>query len=102
MPDGTIRADADKIARAVAVFRGSGEMTAEVVFPDVSQGVGAALPGGSAIEQALDRACGAAAVYATRSSGRLVGLADFAAESHRFLAVQDEDFAAQFGAVIGR
>ncbi|NLD84732.1 MAG: hypothetical protein GX636_02290 [Actinomycetales bacterium] len=54
------------------------------------------------IEGALDRACGAAAVCAARSSGRLVGLADFAAEAHRFLEAEDEDFAASLGAVVGR
>lgn len=60
-----------------------------------------ALPGGSAIEQALDRACGAAAVCAARSSDQLAGLADFADRAHRFLKAEDEDFAALLGAVAG-
>lgn len=93
MPDGTIRADVDRIGAAVAVFRESGERVAEVTFPHVAAGVAAALPGGSAIASALDRACGAAAVCATRSSGRLTGLADFAEQAHRFLEARDEDFA---------
>ncbi|HJC27799.1 MAG TPA: hypothetical protein H9759_00200 [Candidatus Dietzia intestinipullorum] len=101
MPDGTISADAEKIASAVAVFRGAGEGAAGVSLPHVAANVGAALPGGSAIEQALDRACGAAAVCAARSSGRLVGLADFAAQAHRYLEAEDEDFAALLGAVAG-
>ena len=99
MPDGTIRADAGKIASAVSVFRASGDRAADVEFPQVAASVAAALPGGSAIAQALDRACGAAAVCAARSSGRLAGLADFAAEAHRFLEAEDEDFAALLGAV---
>lgn len=102
MPDGTIRADAGRIASAVSVFRTSGEKAAEVSFPHVVAGVGTALPGGSAIEQALDRACGAAAAAASRSSGRLAGLADFAAEAQRFLEAEDEDFAALLGQVVGR
>lgn len=102
MPEGTIRADAGKIASAVSVFRISGEKAADVSFPHVVAGVGAALPGGSAIEQALDRACGAAALCAARSSDRLIGLADFADQAHRFLEAKDEDFAAQLGKVVGR
>ncbi|MDX2357688.1 hypothetical protein [Dietzia sp. PP-33] len=93
MPDGTIRADADKIAAAVSVFREAGARASEVTFPHVAQGVAVALPGGSAIASALDRACGAAAVCASRGAGRLAGLADFAAEAHRFLEASDEDFA---------
>lgn len=93
MPDGTIRADAGKIADAVSVFREAGDRVAAVTFPGIADGVAAALPGGSAIERAVDRACGAAAVSAARSSGRLSGLADFAAEAHRFLEVADQDFA---------
>ncbi|WP_253919751.1 hypothetical protein [Dietzia psychralcaliphila] len=102
MPDGTIRADADRIASAVAVFRESGERIAEVTFPHIAAGVAAALPGGSAIASALDRACGAAAVSASRSSGRLTGLADFAAEAHRFLEARDEDFAGLLAQVAPR
>lgn len=102
MPDGTIRADAGKIASAVSVFRVSGQRAAEVTFPRVVADVAIALPGGSAVEQALDRACGAAAVCAARGSERLVGLADFAAQAHRFLEAEDEDFAALLGAVAGR
>lgn len=102
MPDGTIRADAGKIASAVTVFRDSGGKAAEVTFPAVAADVALALPGGSAVEQALDRACGAAAVCAARSSGRLTGLADFAEQAHRFLEAEDEDFAALLGAVVGR
>ncbi len=102
MPDGTIRADAGKIASAVSVFRDSGERAAEVTFPTVVADVAVALPGGSAVEQALDRACGAAAVCAARSSGRLAGLADFVEQAHRFLEAEDEDFAALLGAVVGR
>ena len=102
MPDGTIRADAEKIARAVSVFRSAGDQAAGVTFPHITVEVGAALPGGSAIEQALDRACGAAAVFAARSSGRLGGLAEFAAQAHRFLEAQDEDFAVLLGAVARR
>lgn len=33
MPDGTIRADAGKIASAVSVFRASGDRVADVEFP---------------------------------------------------------------------
>lgn len=102
MPDGTIRADAGKIASAVSVFREAGDHATDVTFPGVAAGLGEALPGGSAIAQALDRACGAAAVSASRSSGRLGGLADFAAEAHRFLEAEDEDFASLLGAVAGR
>lgn len=102
MPDGTIRADAGRIAKAVSVFREAGQAVADVTFPDVAADVGVALPGGSAIVQALDRACGAAAVAASRSSGRLGGVADFAAEAHRFLEATDEDFAALLGQVAGR
>lgn len=102
MPDGTIRADTDKIADAVSVFRDAGARASEVTFPRVAADLGTALPGGSAIAGALDRACGAAAVSASRSSGRLAGLADFAAEAHRFLEAEDEDFARLFGQVAGR
>ena len=101
MPDGTIRADVGKIASAVSVFRASGDRVADVEFPQLAAGVAVALPGGSAIEQALDRACGAAAVCAARSSDRLAGLADFADQAHRFLKAEDEDFAALLGAVAG-
>ncbi|MFN3339373.1 MAG: hypothetical protein ACK40Z_06720, partial [Dietzia sp.] len=87
---------------AVAVFRESGERVAEVAFPQVAAGMAVALPGGSAIAAALDRACGAAAVCASRSSGRLTGLADFAAEAHRFLEAQDEDFAVLLAQVAPR
>ena len=48
MPDGTISADAEKIASAVAVFRGAGEGAAGVSLPHVAADVGAALAGGSA------------------------------------------------------
>lgn len=102
MPDGTIRADAGRIAKAVSVFREAGDLAGDVEFPHVAAGVGAAMPGGSAVAEALDRACGAAAVAASRSSGRLGGVADFAAEAHRFLEATDEDFAALLGAVAGR
>lgn len=102
MPDGTIRADAPKIASAVSVFRDAGDRVGGVEFPHVAADVGGALPGGSAIEQALDRACGAAAVAASHCSGRLGGLADFSAEAHRFLEAEDEDFAALLGEVAGR
>lgn len=101
MPDGTIRADAGKIASAVSVFRASGDCAADVEFPQLTAGISVALPGGSAIEQALDRACDAAAVYAARSSDRLAGLADFADRAHRFLEAEDEDFASLLGAVAG-
>lgn len=102
MPDGTIRADARKIASAVSVFREAGYLAGDVEFPHVAAGVEAGMPGGSAVAQALDRACGAAAVAASRSSGRLAGVADFAAEAHRFLEAEDEDFAALLGKVAGR
>ncbi|NLD84730.1 MAG: hypothetical protein GX636_02280 [Actinomycetales bacterium] len=102
MADGTIRADAGKIENSVSVFRDAGVTVAEVTFPGTTAAVGSSLPGGSAIAGALDRACGAAAVCAARSAGRLVGLADFAAEAHRFLEAEDEDFAALLGAVVGR
>ncbi|WP_295648050.1 hypothetical protein [uncultured Dietzia sp.] len=101
MPDGTIRTDAGKIASAVSVFRASGDCAADVEFRQVAAGIAVALPGGSAIQQALDRACGAAAVYAARSSDRLAGLADFADKAHRFLEAEDEDFAALLGVVAG-
>ena len=93
MPDGTIRADAGRIASAVPVFRHAG---------DAAAGVEAALPGGSAIASAVDRACGAAAACAARSAGRLTGLADFAAGAHRFLEASDEDVAGLLGAVARR
>lgn len=102
MPDGTIRADAAKIAEAVSVFRDAGEMSGSIAFDEVAEDLGEGLPGGSAIQQALDRACGAAAVCASRSAGRLVGLADFANEAHRFLEASDEEFAALLGSVAGR
>ena len=102
MPDGTIRADAGKIASAVSVFRDCGQAAAEVTFPEVAARLGGGLPGGSAIERALDRACGAAAVCASSIAGRLDGLADFAAEAHRFLEAEDEDFAALLGGVAPR
>lgn len=102
MPDGTIRADAPKIASAVSVFRNAGDLVGGVEFPQVDADVAGAMPGGSAIEQALGRACGAAVVAASRSSDRLGGLADFAAEAHRFLEAEDEDFAALLGKVAGR
>jgi len=101
MPDGTIRADAEKITSAVSVFREAGEGVGDVVFPGIAADVEAALPGGSALAQALDRACGAAAVSAARSAGRLAGLADFAAEAHRFLELTDQRFAESLGAVAG-
>ena len=102
MPDGTIRADSGRIAHAVSVFRGAGDRVAAVTFPHVTTEVKAALPGGSAIGRALDRACGAATICAGRSAGRLDGLADFGAQAHRFLEERDEDFAALLGAVAGR
>lgn len=102
MAGGTIRADAGKIEHSVTVFRDAGDRVAGVTFQGIAAAVGASLPGGSAIEGALDRACGAAAVCAGRSSGRLVGLADFAAEAHRFLEAEDEDFAELMGSVVGR
>ena len=102
MPDGTIRADAGKIASAVSVFRVSGDRAVDLTFPRVVADLAEALPGGSAIEQALDRACGAAAVCAARSSGRLAGLADFAEQAQRFLEAEDEDFAALLGTVAGQ
>lgn len=102
MPDGTIRADAAKIAEAVSVFRDAGEMSGSIAFDEVAEDLGEGLPGGSAIQQALDRACGAAAVCASRSAGRLGGLADFAHEAHRFLEASDEEFAALLGSVAGR
>ena len=102
MADGTIRADAGRIASAVSVFRTGGQRTAELAFPHVVAGLDTALPGGSAIASALDRACGAAAVHAARCSGRMTGLADFAAEAHRFLAAEDEDFAGLLGQVAPR
>lgn len=101
MPDGKIRADAGKFVSAVSLSRASGDRVADVEFPQVAAGVAVALPGGSAIEQALDRACGAAAVCAARSSDRLARLADFADQAHRFLKAEDEDFAALLGAVAG-
>lgn len=102
MPDGTIRADAGRIASAVPVFRHAGDAAAGVTFPQVAAGVEAALPGGSAIASAVDRACGAAAACAARSAGRLTGLADFAAGAHRFLEASDEDVAGLLGAVARR
>ena len=93
MPDGTIRADAGKIATAVSVFREAADRTAGVTFPGIADGLAVALPGGSAIVRALDRACGAAAVSASRSAGRLAGFAEFTAEAHRFLEASDQDFA---------
>lgn len=102
MADGTIRADADKIASSVSVFRGGGDKVADVAFPGVAAGVGAALPGGAVVGQALGRACGAAAVCAARGAGRLTGLADFADQAHRFLEAEDEDFAELLGKVVGR
>lgn len=99
MPDGTIRADAGRIASAVPVLREAGELTAGVVFPRVAADLHAALPGGAAVAEALDRACGAAAMCASRGSGRLHGLADFADEAHRFLHAEDEDFARLLGQV---
>ena len=102
MPDGTIRADAGKIASAVSVSRDCGEAATKVTFPEVAARLGGGLPGGSAIEQAVDRACGAAAVCASRIAGRLGGLADFVAEAHRFLEAEDEDFAALLAAVARR
>ena len=102
MPDGTIRADASKIAGAVSVFRDSGERIADVTFPWTAGALALGLPGGSALVQAMDRACGAAAVSATHSAGRLEGLADVAAEAHRFLEAKDEDFAELLGRVAGR
>ncbi|WP_272875143.1 hypothetical protein [Dietzia massiliensis] len=39
---------------------------------------------------------------ASRSAGRLGGLADFAHEAHRFLEASDEEFAALLGSVAGR
>ncbi|MDV8001970.1 hypothetical protein [Rhodococcus sp. IEGM 1408] len=100
MADGTIRADAGRIASAVSVFGGAGERAAEIAFPNVVAGLETALPGGSAITSALDRACGAAAVHAARCSGRMTGLADFAAEAHRFLEASDEDFAGLLARVV--
>lgn len=102
MADGTIRADAGKIASAVSVFGGAGERVAEIAFPHVVAGLAAALPGGSEVASALDRACGAAAVYAARCSGRMTGLADFAAETHRFLEAEDQDFAGLLARVAPR
>lgn len=102
MPDGTIRADAPKIEHAVSVFRDAGDLVGDVDFPHVTADVAGAMPGGSAIEQALDRACGAAAVAAARGSDRLAGLVDFAAEAHRFLEATDENFAALLAAVAKR
>lgn len=102
MADGTIRADAEKIASAVSVFRTAGDRAADVTFLDMATDVHAALPGGSAVASALDRACGAAAVAASRCSGRMIGIADFAAEAHRFLEAQDEEFAHLLGAVARR
>ena len=102
MPGGTIRADASKIAGAVSVFRDSGERVAHVTFPHTADTLSIGLSGGSALVQALDRACGAAAVCAARSSARLETLADFAAEAHRFLEAKDEDFAELLGRVAGR
>lgn len=99
MPDGTIRADAEKIASAVSVFREAGDRIAGVVFPRVATDLHTALPGGTAVADALDRACGAAAVCASRGSGRLHGVADFADEAHRFLHAEDEDFARLLGQV---
>lgn len=102
MAGSTIRADADKIEHSVSVFRDAADQVVGVTFDGVAAAVGVLLPGGSAIEGALDRACGAAAVLAMRSSGRLYGLADFADEAHRFLETADEDFAAALGKVAGR
>lgn len=102
MPDGTIRADAGKIASSVSVFRDAGDRIADVRLPGVAADLEMAMSGGSAVAGALDRACGAAAVCAARSSGRLVGLADFAAGAHRFLEAEDLDFAALLGQVAGR
>ncbi len=92
MPDDGIRVDADRIASAVSVFREAADRGAAVSFATVAPGVETALPGGSAVAAALGRAGGAAAVCATRSSDRLTGLADFAAQAHRFLEASDEDF----------
>lgn len=102
MPESTIRADAPKIATAVSVFRAAGDTAGGVSFEGMAAGLDRALPGGSAIASALDRACGAAAVAASRCSGRAAGLADFAAEAHRFLEATDADFAEQLGKVAPR
>ena len=102
MPDGTVRADAPKIEHAVSVFRDACDLVHDMDFSHVTGDVAGAMPGGAAIEQALDRACGAAAVAASRGSGRLAGLADFAGEAHRFLEATDEDFAALLEAVAKR
>lgn len=99
MADGTIRADARKIASAVSVFAAAADRAAGVTFPHVAGSVDAALPGGSAVASALDRACGAATVAASRSAGRMRGVADFAHEAHRFLEAEDEDFAGLLGQV---
>lgn len=102
MPDQAIRADADRITSAVSVFGAAADRGAAVSFATVTPGVETALPGGSAIAAALGRACGAAAVYAARCSGRLTGLADFAAQAHRFLEASDEDFAGRLTQVAPR
>lgn len=102
MPDGTIRADAGKIASAVSVLRDAAETCGDIAVDGVARRVGGGLPGGSAIEAALDRACGAAAVCASRSVGRLGGLADLAAETRRFLEATDVDFAESLGRVAAR
>ena len=67
----------------------------------VSESIAASVLG-DLISQAVDRACGAAAVCASRIAGRLGGLADFVAEAHRFLEAEDEDFAALLAAVARR
>lgn len=102
MAGDTIRADAPKIASAVSVFRTAGDAVGGVSFDGVATGLDAALPGGSAVAGALDRACGAAAEAATRCAGRAQGLADFAAEAHRFLEAEDSDFAELLGRVATR
>ena len=97
MAGDTIRADAPGIASAVSVLRAAGDTAGAVAFEGVAAGLDAALPGGSAVAAALDRACGAAGVAATRCAGRMTGLADFAAEAHRFLEAEDADFAELLG-----
>ncbi len=58
MPDGTIRADAPKIEYAVLVFCDAGDPIEDVDFSHVTADVAGAMPGESASEQGLDRACG--------------------------------------------
>lgn len=101
MAGDTIRADAPAIAAAVSVFRDAADATGRMAFAHLAGALAGALSG-SATAAALDRACGAAAMAASRCAGRAAGLADFAQEAHRFLEVEDEEFAGVLGQVAPR